>query len=259
MITIDKKILTFLLLCAFTGISAQKKSSILVGKEKANDTLFLSNKSLRFFKILRGYEKEISYNDYPENKMEYQMLRTSFDSLKYDHLNTFKKFYFEASIGLFWGQYYDFVGGLNGALSIGYQFNKLLGIGISSIGVIAADNSYNYFNSLTADYKLDFSEKSIILHLGQVTGRTALVDEYCTVKVNTTKFNPAIGLSFKHYFKRFAVFDLSFYYQQSKTKGTCYDISTRKPFPVSGSINIFSGGFQVGFYLPKRYKKVQVF
>ena len=139
--------------------------------------------------------------------------------------------------------------------SAGYQFNRYLGLGVTTKSYTIIDESIFRTRSVLADYRLDFGKMKVSLHGGVVTSSSARATDECKIQMDGTRSSPVFALSVKRYGARYFVYGLGLSYSQIPTDEQCTSSQGIKTVRKN-YINVFEAHFSIGFYAPARFKKV---
>ena len=237
-------------LTSFTSLSAQ--TGFLC------DTVILKSGGLMFVKIVDTRSDIIAYR---ECTMDNNLTLYSLDL---DKIREIRKAYVEQYVYNLKPDksrpYFEFgLGGGAGAginimtyLSVGYQFTPKFGLGISRMSNFGFDESSTLIRSYTLDYRFSKGKRAFYTHLGFVSPHSLASAGDCNSKLVTSKFNPFLGFSWRHYNKRNFTTGINAslsYFQTSRAQITAHCptlLSNESVFTFSGSI---------GVYFPNRYQK----
>ena len=238
-------------LTSFTCLSAQ--TGFLC------DTVILKSGGLMFVKIVDTRSDIIAYR---ECTMDNNLTLYSLDL---DKIREIRKAYVEQYVynlkPKIASPYLDFgVGGgisslgldVSDYLSIGYQFNPKFGLGISAIGNLHLNYSSAIFYSYSVDYRYLLNKAALYGHLGFVSPRSKIGDEYCRIKLIDSKVHPFLAFSWRHFNKRHFSTGITASFTYANVSETCVS-----PYPPTSSygVSVLAVTANMGFYFPTRYKK----
>jgi hypothetical protein len=269
-----------------------------ISRENTCDTLFLKTGKMRLVRIVSENDKMISYYNCSEDNFKssgeaifigvdnVQAVKKGrapyrvnakiprYDTTIYKKVLSNAKLYCEVNFGLNTpyisiifanlklkprGAEYISIGA-SASLSVGYQFQKYVGVGLTVRSEYILDYSSQTVNSAFLDYRLDFNKTKVMFHGGIVMPNSRFRGEYCkSIVLDVSRPHSIVGITAKRYFWNHISVGLNLFYSKVPTDQNCFQVSTNRDVVSKSELDYMSQNIVLGLNFPARHKKVKLY